>query len=80
MQIDCCYSTCHGHHVLTGNSSSTFNFVSVSAEARPEGGRKQHRRTMQNKSIGNTTNKTQEKKKKRKKKGLKKNEIHLKKI
>lgn len=80
MQTDCCYFTCHGHHILTGNSSSMFSFVSVSTEAKPEGGRKQHRRTMQNKSIGNTTNKTQEKKEEKREKGLKKNEIHLKKI
>lgn len=61
MQTDCCYTTCQGHHILTGNSSPMMSFVSVSAEAKPEGQRKQHRRTRQNQSTGNITNKTQEK-------------------
>ena len=60
----CCYSMCQGHHILTGNSSSMIGSVSVSAEAKSETGRKQHRRTRQNKSIGNIINKTQDKKKK----------------
>lgn len=63
MQTDCCYCTCQGHHILTRNSSPMISFVSVSAEANPEEVRKQHRRTRQNKSIGNITNKIQEKKK-----------------
>lgn len=66
MQTDCCYSTCQGHRILTGNSSPVISFVSVPAEAKPEGGRKWHRRTRQNKLIGNITNKTQEKKRMRK--------------
>lgn len=76
MQTDCCYRACQGHHILTRNSSPMISFVSVSAEAKPEEVRKQHRRTRQNKSIGNITNKIQEKKKVWEK-GLKKNEIKL---
>lgn len=35
MQTGCCYGTCQGHHILTGNSSSVINFVSALAEVKP---------------------------------------------